>query len=123
MTGVQTCALPILARCVGRGVGEVGVGLGHASLASYGGGGLSRAGKERASLARCVGRGVGEDGACMGHASLASYESSAIDAVQRLKLKATYRWHDSIRHHKKRIRCAGEGPLCFLDVYAPEPFE
>ena len=44
-----------LARCVGRGVGEVGVGMGHASLASYGGGGVSRAGKERASLARCVG--------------------------------------------------------------------
>ena len=49
----------VLARCVGRGVGGVGVGMGHASLASYGGGRLSRAGKERASLARCVGRGVG----------------------------------------------------------------
>jgi len=33
-----------------------------ASLASYGGGAVSRAGKERASLARCVGRGVGEVG-------------------------------------------------------------
>jgi len=43
-----------LARCVGRGVDEVGDGLGHASLASYGGGGVSRAGKERASLARCL---------------------------------------------------------------------
>ena len=40
-----------LARCVGRGVGEVGVGIGHASLESYEGGGVSRAGKERASLA------------------------------------------------------------------------
>ena len=36
-----------------------GVGMGHASLARYEGGGDSRAGKERASLARCVGRGVG----------------------------------------------------------------
>ena len=37
----------------------------HASLASYGGGGVSRAGKEGASLARCVGRGVGEVGVGM----------------------------------------------------------
>ena len=48
-----------LARCVSRGVGGVGAGMGHASLASYEEGGVSRAGKERASLARCVGRGVG----------------------------------------------------------------
>ena len=53
---------PDFTRCVGRGVGGVGVGMGHASLASYEGGGDSRAGKERASLARCVGRGVGEVG-------------------------------------------------------------
>ena len=45
-----------LARYVGRGVGGVGVGMGHASLARYEGGGDSRAGKERGSLARCVGR-------------------------------------------------------------------
>ena len=73
MTGVQTCALPIsgkerasLARCVGRGVGEVGAGMGHASLASYEEGGDSRAGKERALQARCVGRGVGGVGVGMG---------------------------------------------------------
>ena len=60
-----------LARCVGRGVGGVGVGMGHASLASYEEGGLRRAGKEHATLARCVGRGVGGDGVGMGHASLA----------------------------------------------------
>jgi len=64
---------PDFTRCVGRGVGRVGVGMGHASLASYEGGRLSRAGKERASLARCVGRGVGGVGVGMGHASLASY--------------------------------------------------
>ena len=62
------------ARSVGRGVGGVGAGMGHASLASYEGSGLSRAGKERASLARCVGRGVGGVGVGMGQASLASYE-------------------------------------------------
>ena len=43
-----------------------GVGIGHASLASNEGGGVSRAGKERASLARCVGRGVGGVGVGMG---------------------------------------------------------
>ena len=31
-----------LGRCVGRGVGGVGVGMGRASLASYGGGRLDR---------------------------------------------------------------------------------
>ena len=55
-----------------------GVGMGHASLASYEGGGDSRAGKERASLARCVGRGVGEVGAGKGHESLASYEGGGV---------------------------------------------
>ena len=65
-----------LARCVSRGVGGVGAGMGHASLASYEEGGVSRAGKERASLARCVGRGVGGVGAGMGHASLARYSGS-----------------------------------------------
>ena len=59
-----------LARCVGRGVGGVGAGMGHASLPSYGGGGLSRAGKERASLARCEGRSVG--GVGVGMACIAS---------------------------------------------------
>jgi len=44
--------------------------MGHASLASSGGGGLSRAGKERASLARCEGRSVG--GVGVGMACIAS---------------------------------------------------
>jgi len=37
LTGKECASL---ARCVGRGVGGVGVGMGHASLASYGGGRL-----------------------------------------------------------------------------------
>ena len=51
----------------------------HASLARYGGG-VSRAGKEHATLARCVGRGVGGVGVGMGHASLASYAVISIPA-------------------------------------------
>ena len=60
------------------GVGGVGAGKGHASLASYEEGGLYRAGKKRASLACCVGRGFGGVGAGMGHASLASYEEGGL---------------------------------------------
>jgi hypothetical protein len=41
--------------------------MGHASLASCGGGGVSRVGTERASLARCGGRGVSGVSAGMGH--------------------------------------------------------
>ena len=69
-----------VARSVGRGVDSAGAGMGHASLASYGGGRLSRAGKERTSLAHCVGKGVGGVGVGMGHASLASYAVISIPA-------------------------------------------
>ena len=71
-----------ISRCVGRGVGGVDAGMGHASLASYEEGGLRRAGKERASLARCVGRGDGGVGAGMGHASLASYEEGGLSRAE-----------------------------------------
>ena len=73
MAGLVGTESASLARCVGKGVGGVGVGMGHASLACYEGGRLSRAGKERASLAHCVGKGVGGVGVGMGNASLASY--------------------------------------------------
>ena len=76
LTGKERASL---ARCVGRGVGGVGVGMWHASPASYGEGRLSRAGKEPASLARCVGRGVGGVGDGMGHVSLASYGGGQLD--------------------------------------------
>ena len=48
----------------------------------YKSGGVSRAGKERASLARCVGRGFGGVGAGMGHASLASYGGGGLSRAE-----------------------------------------
>ena len=62
-----------LARCVGRGVGGVGVGMGHASPASYGRGRLDDNWKGTRIASTLCRRGVGGVGVGMGHASLASY--------------------------------------------------
>ena len=100
---------PDFTRCVGRGVGGVGVGMGHASLASYEGGRLSRAGKERTSLAHCVGKGVGGVGVGMGNASLASYEAqcragvAAVAGRRRPGSLFPHRWWSTVEHAAAKI--------------------